>query len=214
MPTSPSSSYSIYTLHMQITTNAVTGLILAGGRGSRMGGVDKGLQAFLGQTMAAHVIGRLAPQVQGLMINANQNLDAYGAYGHPVWPDSLAGFPGPLAGMLAGLSHCATPYMITAPCDSPFLPVDLVGRLSDALIAAEADVAVAVTGSGASRQPHPVFCLMKTSLLPHLDAYLQQGGRKVETWYRSLRFVEVAFADEAAFRNINTLEELQRFQAQ
>lgn len=195
-------------------TSSITGLILAGGRGSRMGCVDKGLQMFRGKPMVAHVIERLAPQVQGLLLNANQNLEVYQGFGLPVWPDSVQGFAGPLAGLQAGLAHCATPYLVTAPCDSPFLPADLVRRLGAALSEADADVAVAVTGSGAGRQPHPVFCLLKSALLPHLEAYLAGGGRKVEAWYRSLRVAEVTFADEAAFRNINTLEELQHYQAQ
>lgn len=199
---------------MELDTSSITGLILAGGRGSRMGGVDKGLQILDGKPMVAHVITRLAPQVQGLMINANQNLDIYRQFSYPVWPDSLAGFAGPLAGLQAGLAQCRTPWLVTAPCDSPFLPADLVARLGDAAAASAAELAVAVTGSGASRQPHPVFCLLKASLLPHLNAYLQTGGRKVDAWYRSLAIVEVEFSDEAAFRNINTLEELRGNQAQ
>lgn len=179
-----------------------------------MGGVDKGLQTLQDVPMVAHVIARLVPQVQGIMINANQNLETYRAFGYPVWPDSLSGFAGPLAGLQTGLMQCATPWLVTAPCDSPFLPTDLVERLGDALAASNADLAVAVTGSGASRQPHPVFCMLKTALLPHLNTYLEEGGRKVDAWYRSLHSVEVDFPDEAAFRNINTLEELQRYQAQ
>lgn len=199
---------------MKMDTSSITGLILAGGRGTRMGTVDKGLQTFCGKPMVAHVIERLAPQVHGLMINANQNLDTYRAFGFPVWQDSVQGFAGPLAGLQAGLAHCATPYLVTAPCDSPFLPADLVERLGMARSEADADVAVAVTGSGDSRQPHPVFCLLKCALLANLEAYLAQGGRKVDAWYASLRVAEVRFEDEAAFRNINTLEELQRYQAQ
>ncbi|HYD79542.1 MAG TPA: molybdenum cofactor guanylyltransferase MobA [Paucimonas sp.] len=196
-----------------ISTDQITGVVLAGGRGSRMGGVDKGLQPFRGAPMAAHVVARLAPQVGGLMINANQNLDRYAAFGLPVWPDETPDFAGPLAGLQTALRHCATPYLATAPCDSPFLPADLVARLASALRQADADLAVAVTGDGESRQPHPVFCLLKTGLLPHLTAFLQDGGRKVDAWYRSLKVVEVRFADEDAFRNINTLEELRRYEA-
>jgi molybdopterin-guanine dinucleotide biosynthesis protein A len=199
---------------MKIDIQSITGLILAGGRGTRMGTVDKGLQAFGGKPMVAHVMERLAPQVGGLMINANQNLDTYRTFGFPVVPDQVPGFAGPLAGLQAGLAHCATPYLVTAPCDSPFLPDDLVGRLSEAVLQANADLAVAITGEGTTRQPHPVFCLLKSSLLPSLETYLAQGGRKVDAWYASLRVAEVKFDDEAAFRNINTLEELQRYQAQ
>lgn len=179
-----------------------------------MGTVDKGLQTFGSKLMVAHVIERLAPQVGELMINANQNLDTYRGFGYPVVPDQVQGFAGPLAGLQAGLAHCATSYLVTAPCDSPFLPHDLVEHLSEAMMQANADLAVAITGEGATRQPHPVFCLLKCSLLPSLETYLAQGGRKVDAWYGSLRVAEVKFDDEAAFRNINTLEELQRYQAQ
>lgn len=198
---------------MEIDIALVTGLILAGGRGSRMGSIDKGLQRLNGKPMAVHVIERLGPQVGQLMINANQNLDVYGNFGYPVWPDALTGFAGPLAGLQSGMMHCTTPYLVTAPCDSPFLPVDLVRRLGAGLLENQADLAVAVTLESGRRQPQPVFCLLKTALLPRLDEYLQQGGRKVDAWYRSLAVVEVEFADETAFGNINTLEELQQHQA-
>ncbi|MDB5841824.1 MAG: mobA [Herminiimonas sp.] len=191
----------------------ITGLILAGGRGSRMGNVDKGLQIFRQAPMALHVLMRLRPQVGELMINANQNLAPYESFGVPVWPDELQGFAGPLAGIQTGLIHCHTEYMVTAPCDSPFLPGDLVERLSDALQAQNADLAVAVTGNGETRQPHPVFCLLKSSLLQHLTQYLRDGGRKIDAWYATLAVAEVPFEDEAAFRNINTLDDLQKFEA-
>jgi molybdopterin-guanine dinucleotide biosynthesis protein A len=191
----------------------ITGLILAGGRGSRMGGVDKGLQTFRGAPMALHVMMRLEPQVGHMMINANQNLGPYESFGVPVWPDELQGYAGPLAGLQTGLSHCDTDYLVTAPCDSPFLPMDLVARLSEGLTASNADLAVAVTGDDAARQPHPVFCLVKSSLLSHLTQYLMDGGRKIDAWYASLAVAEVHFDDEAAFRNINTLEELRQFDA-
>lgn len=197
---------------MNIDIDQITGLILAGGRGTRMGGVDKGLRPFRGAPMALHAIMRLSPQVGAMMINANQNLGPYESFGLPVWPDELTGFAGPLAGVQTGLIHCETDYLVTAPCDSPFLPEDLVARLSDALVAQDAEIAIAVTGEGEARQPHPVFSLMKSTVLPGLTAYLQQGGRKIETWYRSLPFVEVDFPDENAFRNINTLEELRRLE--
>jgi len=192
----------------------ITGLILAGGRGSRMGDVDKGLQTLNGEAMVAHVIKRLSPQVGALIINANRNLETYQKFGVPVWPDELTGFAGPLAGLQAGLLHCQTPYLVTVPCDSPFLPTDLLARLGDALIEQNADLAVAVTGEAENRQSHPVFCLLKTSLLPHLNTFLQTGRRRIDAWYASLKVVEVKFDDEAAFRNINTLEELQQFDRQ
>lgn len=195
-----------------LSRDMITGLILAGGRGSRMGNVDKGLQTLHGTPMALHVLERLAPQVGTLMINANQNLNRYEEFGLPVWPDEFAGFAGPLAGLQTGLAHCATPYLVTAPCDSPFLPQDLVAQLAAALIGQDAELAVAVTGTGDTRQAHPVFCLLKTSLLPHLTAYLQNGGRKVHAWHATLKIAEIFFEDEAGFRNINTLDELRQFE--
>ena len=131
---------------------SITGLILAGGRGSRMGHVDKGLQIFRGAPMALHVMVRLRRKSAQLLINANQNLGPYEGFGVPVWPDEIPGFAGPLAGLQTGLRHCETPYLVTAPCDSPFLPVDLVARLYAALSEAQADLAVAVTGAGSERR--------------------------------------------------------------
>ena len=191
----------------------ITGLVLAGGRGTRMGCVDKGLQPFGVVPMALHVMRRLQPQVDGIMINANQNLAAYEAFGAPVWPDAMAGYPGPLAGLQTGLMRCPTPYLVTVPCDSPFLPCDLVKRLLAGLQAHQADLALAVTGAGPTLQPHPVFCLAKTTLLPHLTAYLNAGGRKVDAWFVTCKVARVHFAGERSFRNINTLEELRRFSA-
>jgi len=188
---------------------SISGLILAGGRGSRMGHVDKGLQPFQGSTMAAHVLARLAPQVASVAINANQNLGTYAAFGVTVWQDDLEGFAGPLAGLETGLRRCATPYLLTAPCDSPFLPPDLGERLFAALEAQDADLAFAATQEPGMRvQAHPVFCLVKTALLPVLSAYLAEGGRRMDGWYKDLKAVEVLFEDVDAFRNINTLDEL------
>lgn len=191
----------------------VTGLILAGGQGTRMGSVDKGLQLLAGRPMVQHVIQRLQPQVQQLHINANQNQGVYAELGFPVWRDAMPDFAGPLAGLQTGLMHCTTPYLVTVPCDSPYLPLDLVARLAQALQAQEADLAVAVTGAGLQRQPHPVFCLAKVSLLPQLTQYLEGGGRKMGAWHATLQVAAVQFDEEAAFRNINTLDELQQSQS-
>ena len=183
----------------------VTGVVLAGGRGRRMGGVDKGLVDLAGKPMVQHVIERFAPQVDVLLINANQNVERYAAFGHPVVSDVVGGFAGPLAGLHAGLAAAATPLVVTVPCDSPMLPADLVARLSQGLAAADVELAVARTFD----QPHPVFSLVRTSVLPHLEAFLQGGGRKIDAWYATLRVAEVSFDDEAdAFRNINTRDEL------
>jgi molybdopterin-guanine dinucleotide biosynthesis protein A len=185
--------------------SSITGIVLAGGQGRRMGGVDKGLQLLHGQPMVAHVLARLTPQVDEIVINANQNPDAYGRFGHRVVADDIPGFAGPLAGLHAGMKAAKHPLVVSVPCDSPFLPSDLVVRLQSSL--GMNDVAVAKTGD----QPHPVFSLMKTNLLKNLEAFLVKGGRKIDAWYGALNFVEVQFDDEAdAFRNINTREELSR----
>jgi molybdenum cofactor guanylyltransferase len=183
----------------------VTGIVLAGGKGSRMGGVDKGLQRLRGKPMIEWVLLRLSPQVAEIVVNANQNRETYEKYGHRVVPDEVGGFAGPLAGLHAGLKAAASRLVVTVPCDSPFLPTDLVSRLRNALN--ENDLAVAKTGD----QPHPVFALMKTDVRESLEAFLASGGRKIDAWYAALKVVEVSFDDEAdAFRNINTLEELRR----
>jgi len=188
----------------------ITGLVLAGGRGARMGGVDKGLALLDGKPMVEHVLARLAPQVGSLIINANRNQDRYAAFGAPVWPDEQPGFAGPLAGLQAGLHHCGTAYLATAPCDSPYLPHDLVQRLAQTLAGAGADLAVACTRDASDQAiwPQPVFMLLKTALLTDLNDYLQGGGRKMETWYRRLDYCETLFTDADAFRNINTREQL------
>jgi molybdopterin-guanine dinucleotide biosynthesis protein A len=189
---------------------AITGLVLAGGMGRRMGGVDKGLLELRGRPLVAWVVERLRPQVDSLLINANQNRERYAGFGCPVVADQIPDFAGPLAGLHAALSAASTPLVATAPCDSPFLPEDLVSRLFSALTAAGAEIAVARTFD----QPHPVFCLCRRELLPHLAVFLAGGGRKFERWYATLKVVEVAFDDEAdAFENINTREELGRFEA-
>jgi molybdenum cofactor guanylyltransferase len=187
----------------------ITGLILAGGRGRRMGGVDKGLQLLRGRPMVDWVRERLAPQVDELLINANQNLDTYAKFGVPVIEDRIDGYAGPLAGLQRGLEAAAHPYVVTVPCDSPFLPRDLVQRLLAGLTGARAQLAVARTGT----QPHPVFCLCERALGPHLTAFLDGGGRKIDTWYASFKVAEVQFDDETeAFSNINTPEELLEFE--
>ncbi len=191
----------------------ITGLILAGGRGTRMEHADKGLQAFSGMPLVQHVLTRLKPQVDQLIINANRNLDSYQRFEEAVWSDTMPDFAGPLAGLQTGLLHCSTPLLASTPCDSPFLPLDLVERLHAALIEADAEVAVAATGHGEERRNHPVFCLMKTALLPHLTAYLLGGGRKVSAWQASHKMIEVHFNDEMAFRNINSHDDLHRFEA-
>ncbi len=202
----------IHSISEDMERNEVSGLILAGGRGSRMGSIDKGLQALHGKPMVRHAIDRLSPQVGSIMINANQNLDVYKGFGMPVYSDEIEGFAGPLAGLQTGLSHCRTPFLVTVPCDSPFFPLDLVSRLGAALLLQHADLAVAVTGHGEQEQAHPVFCLVKASLLPHLSDFLQSGQRKIDKWYASLNVASVRFEDEDAFSNINTMHELTKWE--
>ena len=213
-----------------VACSDITGLVLAGGRGSRMGGIDKGLQLFRGLPLAKLALGRLAPQVGPLMVNANRNLSDYEAFGVPVWPDhSELDHPGPLAGFLAGLDHCRTRFLLTVPCDTPLFPLDLARRLADALHDEEAEMATVSAASAASAvgsssvapllllRSQPVFCLLRATLRPSLQRYLAQGGRKVETWIASHRTVRVAFDRPGdspdAFSNVNTLDELQALEA-
>jgi molybdopterin-guanine dinucleotide biosynthesis protein A len=186
-------------------TPRVTGLILAGGQGRRMGGVDKGLQPLRGKPLVAWVLDRLKPQVAEVIVNANQNQAQYAQLGCRVVGDEIGGFAGPLAGLQAGLKANVHPFLVTVPCDSPFLPLDLVARLHAALVANHADLAVAKTGD----QPHPVFALVRESLAGDLERFLAGGGRKIDAWYAALKVVEVPFDDEPeAFSNINTPAEL------
>lgn len=186
----------------------LTGLILAGGQGSRMGGVEKGLQPFRGTTMIEHVIARLRPQVDALAINANRELDSYRSFGLPLLPDLRSGCPGPMAGLEAGLAGCETHWLLAVPCDSPFLPMDLVARLRDAMARMDRPLAFAVTEGNEGRIAHPVFCMLPRTLLAALQTALQSDERKLGAWLRAQGAAEAEFDDEAAFRNINTCDEL------
>jgi molybdenum cofactor guanylyltransferase len=197
---------------MIIHQDDITGLVLAGGRGTRMGGIDKGLQTHLGIPLARHALERLRPQVTALMINANRNLASYAAMGVPVWPDEIADYPGPLAGMLAGLSHCLTPYLVTVPCDTPHFPTDLVARLAEGLMKTRSDMAVAYTREDGELRAQPVFCLMKTSLRGSLSAFVSGGERKTGLFAARHQGAKVEFNDAAAFANANTLSELAQLQ--
>ncbi|WP_233802605.1 molybdenum cofactor guanylyltransferase MobA [Paraburkholderia sp. HP33-1] len=198
---------------MSITREQITGLVLAGGRGTRMGGVDKGLQPLHGEPLAAHVLRRLAPQTGPLMISANRHHDTYAALGAPyratVVADSLPDFPGPLAGMLTGLRAAGTAYLLSAPCDSPWLPANLAACLAHALEASHADIATVTTvDARGERSLHPVFALMRVALADDLVTFLSAGERKVRAWYARHTTVEVVFTDERAFYNANSLQEL------
>lgn len=207
-----------------IPAQDITALILAGGRGSRMGGVDKGLQTFLGLPLALHTLTRL--QISGgvgdIMINANRNLAAYESFGVSVWPDGLADYPGPLAGFLTGLERCETPYLLTVPCDTPLLPLDLAQRLAAALEADDADIAM-VAAPEAGKDGHmqvrtqPVFCLLRVELLESLVRFTQDGGRKIDAWTALHKTTVVPFDapgdDPQAFFNANTLADLRQLES-
>ncbi|MDO9405795.1 MAG: molybdenum cofactor guanylyltransferase MobA [Polaromonas sp.] len=201
----------------------ITAVVLAGGRGSRMGGVDKGLQDFNGRPLVQHAIDRLKPQVGRILISANRNLPAYAAFGAPVFPDRSASlgaedYAGPLAGMLTGLTHCKTSCLLTVPCDVPFFPLDLADRLVAAMVQSDAEVVMAAVmeDEDGTLRPQPVFCLMRCHLLESLQIFIKNGGRKPGAWTAQLKTRLVAFdepGDLDAFANANTLDELRRLQS-
>jgi molybdopterin-guanine dinucleotide biosynthesis protein A len=175
--------------------------------------VDKGLQMHRGQALVAHALQRLRPQVGRVMINANRHEDAYARFGAPLVPDTLPDHPGPLAGFLAGLARCETPWMVTVPCDTPAFPLDLVERMGAAVKAHDADLAIAVTRDAAGDQIQPVFCLLKASLMPAIQAFTSAGQSKIGLWVSQQRGVQVLFEDASAFFNINTSDELRQAEA-
>lgn len=220
-----------------IPREAITGLVLAGGRGARMGGADKGLQPWRGMPLARHALRRLAPQVGPLMISANRNLAAYAAFGVPVWPDHPPGgflssspgdppaFDGPLAGLLAGLAHCDTGWLLAVPCDTPLFPPDLALRLGAAALARGADIAIAAAREPAADpaappvlRTQPVFCLLRAALRPDLADFIAGGGRKAGAWTARQRCAIVPFDQPGdtpgAFFNANTVAELRALEAE
>ena len=183
----------------------ISSIILAGGRATRMSGIDKGLVSLLQKPLIAHVIKRLAPQVDEIIINANREIEQYKAFGYPVFQDETSDFAGPLAGMYLGLKHAQHNYLLTAPCDSPLLPLDLASRLLAGLIQNNADIAIATCNG----DTHPVFCLCKKNVLNSLNDYLGNGGRKVSTWQKSQHYIEIDFSDcSDTFLNLNSLKDL------
>ncbi|KXU85746.1 molybdenum cofactor guanylyltransferase [Caballeronia megalochromosomata] len=195
------------------SSSNVTALVLAGGRGARMGGIDKGMQPFRGEPLALHVMRRMAPQAGALLISANRSIDDYArlaaAFGARVIPDTRADYPGPLAGIAAALRAANTEYVLTAPCDAPFVDEHIGAALMQALDAHGGDVAYAATIDASGEvTAHPVFALVRTSLADDLDAWLDAGERKVRAWYARHKAAEVRFHDERAFYNINDLQQL------
>lgn len=203
---------------MTLSPQHITGLILAGGQGRRMGGVDKGLQNFNGIPLALHTLMRLGPQVESVMVNANRNLAAYESFGASVWPDASSDFAGPLSGFLVGLERAETPYVLTVPCDTPRLPLDLAERLAAAMVRDNADIAMAAAPETNEHgqteiRTQPVFCLLKLELSESLVQFTHAGGRKIDAWTAQHKTVIVPFDgphdDPLAFTNVNTLDELQ-----
>ncbi|HSI52957.1 MAG TPA: molybdenum cofactor guanylyltransferase MobA [Ramlibacter sp.] len=200
-----------------IQTSDITGVILAGGRGSRMGGVDKGLQNFNGMPLALHSLMRLSPQVGAAMINANRNLSAYESFGVPVWPDVISDYAGPLAGFLTALERCETQWLVTVPCDTPLFPQDLVMRLAKAAHEQDAEIAMAAAREEDGQvRTQPVFCLLRTDLMESLVKFTHGGGRKIDAWTAQHKTVVVTFDaphdDQRAFFNANTLAELHQLE--
>lgn len=183
----------------------ISAIILSGGRATRMNGVDKGLVLLQNKPLIQHVIGRLKSQVDEMLINANREIVYYQAFGLPVIQDEDADFIGPLAGFILGLRHAKHNYVLTVPCDSPLLPLDLAERLLSGMAASLTDIAVA----SSEENVHPVFCLIKKSVLPSLLAYIESGERRVSAWQKSQKYIEVDFSDcSEAFTNLNTFDDL------
>ena len=207
--------------HTTLPKDGITALVLSGGRGQRMGGVDKGLQAFQGRPLAQRALLRVGHSVGCVAINANRNLATYASFCDKVWPDQDTDFSGPLAGFCAGLNHASTPYLLTLPCDCPFFPLDLVARLSQALIQSGAEVVMprALESFAGTQElrAQPVFALRSVTVLESLQSFMAQGGRKIDTWSQSRHHAWVDFDqphdDPHAFSNINTLNDLAHWDA-
>ncbi|MBU3602673.1 molybdenum cofactor guanylyltransferase MobA [Polynucleobacter sp. AM-25C3] len=192
-----------------ITSQHITGLILAGGRAQRMGGIDKGLISFHGKPLIESAINRLKPQVSTILINANRSITKYSHYGYPVLMDETPDFSGPLAGFSVGLKHCKTPYLLTSPCDSPLLPSDIAEKMATELENQNLELVFASSKEDDGKiWAQPVFCLMKSSLQDSLHAFLSKGDLKIDHWFTELRSGTVVFESAQAFANVNTPEEL------
>ena len=187
----------------------ITAVVLAGGRARRLDGADKGLVALHGRPLLDYIIDRLRPQADHLIVSANRNLERYRAFGYPVVTDVVGDFFGPLAGMASGMQAATTPLILSVPCDSPFVPADLAPTLYNALQRAGADISVAHDGA----RMQPVFALLRCELLPDLLAYLDAGGRKIDTWHTQHRLALADFsATPDVFINLNTPEDRLRIE--
>ncbi len=192
-----------------IASKDITGLILAGGRAQRMGGIDKGLIPFLGKPLIESAIAKLQPQVQTIIINANRNITKYASYGYPVIMDEQPDFSGPLAGFSVALKHCKTPYLLTSPCDSPLLPSNLAEVLIAEMVRGDFELVYASSKEADGKiWAQPVFCLMRSNLQESLSSFLSKGDLKIDRWFKELRSGTVIFEDPQLFANVNTPEEL------
>lgn len=192
-----------------ISAEHITGLILAGGRAQRMGGIDKGLISFHNKPLIASTISRLKQQVGPILINANRNITKYATYGYPVIMDETPDFSGPLAGFSAGLKVCKTQYLLSSPCDSPMLPLDLASRMASEMEQGNYQLVYASSKESDGKiWAQPVFCLMRANLQEHLEIFLQKGDFKIDRWFKELRCGTIVFEDALAFANVNTPEEL------
>ena len=193
-----------------ITANQITGLILAGGRAQRMGGIDKGLIPFHGKPLIELAISRLKSQVNSILINANRSITKYSHYGYPVLMDETPDFSGPLAGFSVGLKHCKTSFLLTSPCDSPLLPTDLAEKMAIELEQNNLELVYASSREVSGKiWAQPVFCLMRSDLQESLNVFLSKGDLKIDHWFKDLRSGTVVFDDAQAFSNVNTPEELE-----
>jgi molybdopterin-guanine dinucleotide biosynthesis protein A len=196
-----------------ISTKDITGLILAGGRAQRMGGIDKGLIPFHGKPLIESAIAKLKPQVQTIVINANRSITKYAAYGYPVIMDETPDFSGPLAGFSVALKACKTPYLLTSPCDSPLLPNNLAKLLAAEMERGDFQLVYASSKEADGKVwAQPVFCLMRSNLQDSLNQFLQKGDLKIDRWFKELRSSTVVFDDPLVFANVNTPEELKKLE--
>ena len=189
---------------MRIHKSNITAVILAGGKGSRLGGQDKGLVIYKGKPLIAHVLERIQPQVEQILISANRNQSKYQKYGYTVINDELSNFQGPLAGFASAMKIAKTDYILTLPCDGPKLPLDLVSRMTQE-IKEKSGIAVAHNGE----RLQPVYAMIPVALLDSLENFLANGHRKVESWYAEQKSHVVDFSEQSnAFFNINRKQDL------
>ena len=194
-----------------INKSDITAVILAGGRGRRMEGADKGLMKLDGRPLIVYILDAIEAQVGQVLINANRNTDDYASYGYTVIPDELDNYQGPLAGFAAAMTKASTRYIVTLPCDAPLIPANMVQRLSLALEQSQADIAVAHDGT----RLQPVHAMIAVSLLPSLNEFLDAGNRKIDLWYAKHKMALADFSDiPEIFNNINTPHEHRQMQLQ